>query len=325
MHAPAIPSEPDIRRAARLLEGYLPVTRMEAAPPPAGVAADLRLKLEQELPTGSFKVRGALVALHAAMQSAGGEFGGVVAASTGNHGAAVAWAARVLGVPAIIFLPAMPNPVKRSRILEHGARVVEAGPDITSARVAADAYAAEHGAFVLDDATDPNLPAGPGTIGAEIMAQCPDAAMVLVSVGDTALIRGVAAAVKGVRPDVRVVGVQAETADAYAASWRSGVATATADCDTIADGLATRVPEQANVDAIRQLVDDVVTVSDDAMLRAMRHLLVAAYVHAEPSASAAVAALHHPEVARHAAAGPVVAVITGCNTPPHLLARLLQP
>jgi threonine dehydratase len=315
--ATALPGQAGIAAARELLAQHLPRTRLVQATAPAGCVMRLHLKLEHELPTGSFKVRGALVALHAAL--AQGSVTGVTAASTGNHGAAVAWAARVMGVPATIFLPDNPNSVKRARILEHGARVVEAGPDITAARAAAEEFAADHDAFLLDDATDPHLPAGPGTIGAEIMDELPAVGTIVVPVGDTALIRGVAAAAKGVRADVRIIGVQAATAPAYADAWRSGRAEPTERCDTIADGLATRVPDPANVAAIRQVVDDVVTVTDTDILAAMRHLLITAQIHAEPSAAAAVAAL--PLLA--AADDDVVAIITGCNSPPHVLAMLV--
>jgi threonine dehydratase len=313
-----LPGPAEIAAAARLLEQYLQPSRLVRGVPPAGVAGDLHLKLEHELPTGSFKVRGALVALHRAMAEGG--VAQVTAASTGNHGAAVAWSARTLGVPATIFLPENPNMVKRSRILEHGAQVRESGPDIAAARSAAEAFAARHGALLLDDATNPYLPAGPATIGAEILAQLPEAATVVVPVGDTALIRGVAAAVKGVARGIRVVGVQAAAAPSYAQAWRTGEAVSTADCHTIADGLATRVPEPENVEAIREVVDDVVLVTDDAMLDAMRHLLRTVQVHAEPSAAASIAALH--QLAELPT--PIVAIITGGNTPPQVLARLLE-
>jgi len=121
----------------------------------------------------------------------------------------------------------------------------------------------------LNDATDPALPAGPGTIGCEILEQAPEAQAVYVPMGDTALIRGVAAAIKQQKPSVKVIGVQAATAPSYFLSWKSGAPTETESCNTIADGLATRTPDAKNVRAIRELVDDVVLVSDDEMLRAM--------------------------------------------------------
>ena len=137
----------------------------------------------------------------------------VTACSTGNHGAAVAFAAKTLGVPATIFLPENPNPVKRKKIEDLGARVVMTGStDLAEASRRASEYSARPGVYFLNDATDPVLPAGPGTIGLEIIDQLPDVASIYVPMGDTALIRGVGAAVKQLKPSVRIIGVQAERA-----------------------------------------------------------------------------------------------------------------
>src|SRR5262249_48420321 len=171
------------------------------------------LKLESEMPTGSFKARGALYALSAQMERAG--VTEVVASSTGNHGAAVAFAAKLLGVGAIIFLPEDANPVKRRRIIELGAEIVEHGADITGACEVAVQYSQRAAAFFLNDASDPDVPAGAATIGAEIVSQLPEVGSVWVPMGDTALIRGIASAVKHLRPPARIVGVQAEHAPAY--------------------------------------------------------------------------------------------------------------
>src|SRR4029077_11776818 len=131
----------------------------------------------------------------------------VVAASTGNHGAAVAYAARLLGIPATIFLPVAPNPVKRDRISGAGARIVEHGVDLAVAIDAAAEYAAREGAFFLHDASDEQIPAGTGTIGLEVIAQLPAIDTLYVPMGDTALIRGVASAAKALKPAIRIVGV----------------------------------------------------------------------------------------------------------------------
>ena len=124
----------------------------------------------------------------------------VVCASTGNHGAAVAYAAQLLGIRATIFLPAEPNPVKAARILALGARLVKAGADLSAAIDAAQQYAAREGAFFLHDASDPDMPVGTATIGAEIVEQLPAVDVIYVPMGDTALIRGVASAAKQRRP-----------------------------------------------------------------------------------------------------------------------------
>lgn len=152
-----------IRDARTFLSKYLSQTRLQGAPSVSRVAnAEVALKLESEQPTGSFKVRGALHALAVNLQR--GKIAGVVTASTGNHGAAVAYAASLLHVPCTVFLPVKPNPTKRSRIIELGATVREAGWNLSEAAVHAAAHAEQDGMFFLNDATDPDLPAGASTV-----------------------------------------------------------------------------------------------------------------------------------------------------------------
>jgi threonine dehydratase len=274
----------------------------------------VHLKLESELPTGSFKVRGAYYALrrHAGERNVAE----VVAASTGNHGAAVAWAARELGIAAQVFVPVGANAVKVARIKSLGARLTEVGADIEDARRAAESHASRTGALLLDDATDAHVPVGAGTIGLELLEQLADFETLYVPVGDSALIRGVAAAVKAQRPGVRVVGVQAAGAPAYYRSWQSGEVVTTPTADTIADGLATTRPTEANVVAVRTLVDEMVLVTEQAMRDAMQLLLTSDDVVAEPAAAASVAALLE---APRVHSGPVVALITGRNVAPELV------
>lgn len=303
--------------------GPTPIARATSLSSPGH---DVFLKIETGLPTGSFKVRGAIYALSvklardgtclAEAQRAKAE---VVCASTGNHGAAVAYAAQLLGVGATIFLPVDPNPVKAARILGLGARLVTGGVDLSAAIDAAQDYATRTAAFFLHDASDPDVPVGTATIGAEIVDQIPDVDVIYVPMGDTALIRGVASAAKQRRPSVRIVGVVAEQALAYLLSWRGArglglgadgsaeraegfderaeglglradAVIETATCDTIADGLAVRRPLAPNVAAIRELVDDVVAVSEQEMIAAIRHLHEREQVLAEPAGAAATAA-----------------------------------
>lgn len=305
-----MPSDNDV--ALRLIrERFAPTRVIRSSALSEQLGVDVHLKLECELPTGSFKVRGAYYALWRRRQA--GRIAEVVAASTGNHGAAVAWAARELGVAARIFVPERANPAKTARIRSLGADLTERGADIEAARREAEAYVANTGAFLLDDATDPDVPIGPGTIGLELLEQLPACRAVAVPVGDSALIRGVAFAMKKARPDVWIIGVQASGAPAYYRSWRSGAVVTTGSPDTIADGLATTTPTEANVAAMRSLVDDMVLVDDGAMLDAMRRLVDDDGVVAEPSAAASVAALlASPPSSR----GPVVALITGGNVAP---------
>lgn len=308
-----------IREAQQLLASYLPRTRLVPAAEMFPPEAQVHLKLETELPTGSFKPRGALLALvknvrHRAIQE-------VTASSTGNHGAAVAWAAKTLGIRATIFLPANPNPVKRKNIAALGARIVEAGgPDLAHAFQLAQEYSATPGIYFLNDATDPYVLAGPATIGLEILEQLPGVAAIYVPMGDTALIRGIGAAVKQQNPNVKLIGVQAERAPSYYLSWKAGHAVSTETCDTCADGLATRTPEPANVQAIREVVDDVILVSEDQMIDAVRLLYQREAVIAEPAGAASTAAFR-----KHPSAGPVTLLVTGANVPASIRQRADLP
>ena len=297
-----------VRDARELLARYLPVTPAVPAPSLSNDIVPVCLKLETHLPTNSFKPRGALYAL--ATNLSRRKITEVTASSTGNHGAAVAYAAKMLGVPATIFLPSNPNPVKREKIRELGARIVESGAaDLAQAFQDAAEYSRRPGIYFLNDATDPDLPAGPATIGLEIADQVPDVATIYVPMGDTALIRGLAAAAKQLIPGVTIIGVQAERAPSYYLSWKQGISVPTDTCDTCADGLATRTPDADNVRIIRDLVDDIMLVSEEQMLNAIRYLYEHEGVLAEPAGAAATAAF----LANPARDGPTVLLVSGAN------------
>jgi threonine dehydratase len=305
----AIPDWAAVQAARRFLGRHFAPTRLiPSASLTSGDRAPVYLKVESELPTGSFKVRGALYALHAEM--ARRQVAEVVASSTGNHGAAVAYAAKSAGIVAKIFLPCGANPAKQSRIRALGASIVEHGKDISEAAEAAEQYARNSNAFFLNDATNSDVPAGTATIACEILEQLPEVAAVWAPMGDTALIRGVAFAAKHLRPEIHIMGVQAERAPAYYLSWERGVPVPTSTCDTVADGLATRTPIPENVTAIRELVDEVRLVTEAQMLRAVEHLLAEERLVAEPAGAATTAAWIDDS---SAARGPVVLLLTGAN------------
>lgn len=286
-----VPGISTIREAQKFLTKYFAPTRSIAAPfLSQKTGKNVYLKLETELPTGSFKVRGAVYAL--AQQMNREPIQEVVACSTGNHGAAVAYAAKQFGIKAKIFLPTNCNPVKRGRVAALGAAIVESGgSDLASAFTLAAQYAKQPGVFFLNDATDQDLLAGPATIGCEILEQVPETSAIVVPVGDTALIRGIAAAAKHIAPHVKIIGVQANGAPSYYLSWKEGKVVGTETCETIADGLATRTPVAANVRDLRNLVDEVVLVSEEQMLRAIETLLLEEHVLAEPAGAASTAAV----------------------------------
>ena len=313
-----IPTSEQINDAREVLRAFLRPTRLVRAD---GIArdseTDIYLKLETELPTGSFKPRGALYALMKNLEQR--SIKGVVAASTGNHGAAVAYAAQLAKLPATIFLPESPNPIKRARIVALGASVMEVEWKAESLGNAAAAFAQEHDYYFLNDAEDDLVPVGTATIAAEILDEFPTPDVMIVPMGDTALIRGVAAEAKRRHPSVRIVGVQAVQAPAYARSWQEGRVVTTESCDTIADGLATCVPAKSNVREIRELVDEVRLVSEDEMIQGIRTLLFEEHLVAEPAGAAATAAyLQNPAAY---AGRSVVLLVTGSNIPDQLLSQ----
>lgn len=275
------------------------------------------LKLETDLPTGSFKPRGALYALMKNLEQRSVK--GVVAASTGNHGAAVAYAASLAKIPATIFLPESPNPIKRARIVSLGAEVREVESKGPSLANAAAAFAAENDYYFLNDASDELVPVGTATIAAEILDDLPAPDVMIVPMGDTALIRGVAAEAKRRHPAIRIVGVQASQAPSYFKSWHEARVVTTDTCDTIADGLATCVPLEHNVRVIRELVDEVCLVSEDEMLQAIGTLLFDEHVVAEAAGAAATAAFLQNPTAY--AGRTVVLLVTGSSIPHELLVR----
>jgi threonine dehydratase len=315
-----VPSISTIRETRRFLANHFTPTRLIHAPfLSQATGTGVCLKLETELPTGSFKVRGAFWALAQRMKR--GPIQEVVACSTGNHGAAVAAAAKQFGMAARIFLPANCNPVKRERIAALGATIVEiGGSDLASAFPLVSEYAKQPGVHFLNDATDEDLPAGPATIACEILEQLPAASAILVPMGDTALIRGIAAAAKQLAPQVKIIGVQAERAPAYFLSWKEDKVIGTERCDTIADGLATRTPEAANVRDVKRLVDDVVLVSEEQMLRSIETLLLEEHVLAEPAGAASTAALLKSSTG---CGDHVALVVSGANISREVLKRAI--
>jgi threonine dehydratase len=310
-----------VNDARELLRRFLRPTRLVRAERiGSDSGSQIYLKLETDLPTGSFKPRGAIYALIKKLERAstsGQTIKGVVAASTGNHGAAVAYAARLAQLPATIVMPESPNPVKRARITALGADVKEVEWKPESLASAAAAFAEEHDYYFLNDASDELVPVGTATIAAEILDELPNPEVIIVPMGDTALIRGVASEAKRRHPSVRIVGVQAEQAPSYVRSWQEDRVVTTNTVETIADGLATYVPLERNVRAIRELVDDVCLVSEEEMIKAIGTLLFEEHVVAEPAGAAATAAYVQNPTAY--AKRSVVLLVTGSSIPHELL------
>lgn len=309
----------EIQAAARRVEKHVVRTPLV---PFTGAVADrpLWLKPESLQPTGAFKLRGATNAVAVLSESA--RRSGVITHSSGNHGRALAHAARAAGVPVTVVMPARSPAVKVDAVRALGATVVQL-PD-AEFRVKAEEMAAEEGLTLVPPYDDASVIAGQGTVGLEIAADLPDVATVLLPVSGGGLISGVATAVKALCPRVRVVAAEPELAGDLAESFRTGRLTAWSaerTFRTAADGLrATSVGELPWMH-IQKYVDAVVTVSESSIERAMRRLAFEARLVAEPSGAVAIAAyLQHLD---ELPAGPVVAVVSGGNVAPELLGRVL--
>jgi threonine dehydratase len=246
---------------------------------------------------------------------------GVVAASAGNHAQGVALAAQMLGIKATIFMPEGAPIPKEKATRGYGADVTFHGRYLEDALAEARAFADRTGAVLIHPFDHPDIVAGQGTCGLEILEQAPDVKTVLVSLGGGGLLGGVAIAVKALRPDVRVVGVQAAEAAAYPASLAAGRPVALESMSTMADGIAVGLPGDITFAAVRDHVDEVVTVSEESLSRAVLAVLERAKMVVEPAGAAAVAAiLEHPD----AYETPAVAVLSGGNIDPLLLGKVIQ-
>jgi threonine dehydratase len=278
------------------------------------------LKCENLQRTGSFKARGAYVRISRLDDEERSR--GVVAASAGNHAQGVALAAQLLGIKATVFMPEGAPIPKEKATRGYGADVVFAGRYLEDALAAADAFAAETGAVLIHPFDHVDIVAGQGTTGLEIVEQAPrDLRTVIVPTGGGGLLAGVAIAVKALRPDVRVIGVQAKQAAAYPESLRQGHPVALQGMNTMADGIAVGLPGEVTFAAVRDHVDDVVTVSEESMSRALLALLERAKMVVEPAGAAAVAALLDDPTAYQT---PAVAVLSGGNIDPLLLGKVIQ-
>ncbi len=275
-------------------------------------------------PIGSFKLRGAYNKI--ATLSEDEQRRGVITYSSGNHAQGVAYAARALGVRAVVVMPRNAPPIKVESTRALGAEVVFVGPASSERKARAEELAAEHGYVIVPPYNDERIIAGQGTIGLEILEDLPEAETVLSPVGGGGLISGVAAALKLNRPQVRVIGVEPELAADAQASLRAGRVVefpAEQVSRTVADGLRTQSVGEMNFEHIRRYVDDIVTVSEQEILDAMRLLALNAKLIAEPSGAVTFAAfLFHagqlPRTQRN------VAIISGGNAEPELLAKLLS-
>jgi len=310
----------EIKAARDLLDGVARLTPVEGSRPLSErVGGPALLKCENLQRTGSFKIRGAYVRI--SRLSAAERARGVVAASAGNHAQGVALAASLLGTSSTVFMPAGAPLPKVEATRAYGAEIRFAGVTVDESLAAAAQFSAETGAVLIHPFDHADIVAGQGTVGLEILDQAPDVRTVVASVGGGGLISGTAAAIKAARPDVRVVGVQAAGAAAYPGSLAAGRPTPLDSMATIADGIAVGCPGDLTYAMVRDLVDGIVTVSEESLSQALLLCLERAKLVVEPAGAAAVAAImDQPELFEP----PVVAVLSGGNIDPVLLLRVLR-
>jgi threonine dehydratase len=310
----------DVEAAALLLRDVVRRTPLEHSRGLAErVGGPVWLKCENLQRTGSFKIRGAYTRISRLTPEERAR--GVVAASAGNHAQGVALAAQLLGARATVFMPETAPLPKVAATRAYGAEIVLDGPTLTEALEAAAAYAERTGAVFIHPFDHPDVIAGQGTVGLEILEQCPDVATVVVGAGGGGVCSGIAAAVKARRPSVRMVAVQAEMAAALPAALAAGRPVPLETMATMADGIAVAAPGPVTLAHVRALVDEVRTVTEEDLSRALLYCLERAKLVVEPAGVAAVAAvLAEPE----AFEPPVVAVVSGGNIDPVLLLKVVQ-
>ena len=310
----------DVEAAAALLDGVVRRTPLEHSRGLADrVGGPVWLKCENLQRTGSFKIRGAYTRISRLSDAARAR--GVVAASAGNHAQGVALAARLLGTRATVFMPETAPLPKLAATKSYGAEIHLLGQSLAEPLIAAAEFAERTGAVFIHPFEHHDVIAGQGTVGLEIVEQCPDVATVVVGAGGGGLVSGIAAAVKSRRPDVRVVAVQAEGAAAFPGSLAAGRPVPLTAMATMADGIAVPAPGELTFAHVRELVDELRTVTEEDLSRALLFCLERAKMVVEPAGVAAVAAVLADPASF---VPPVVAVLSGGNIDPVLLLKVVQ-
>ncbi|MER7815019.1 threonine ammonia-lyase [Streptomyces sp. NPDC096153] len=310
----------DVRGAQKMLSGVARLTPMEGSRHLSGlVGSPVHLKCENLQRTGSFKLRGAYVRISGLRPEE--RAAGVVAASAGNHAQGVALASSLLGVHSTVFMPKGAPLPKVAATRDYGADVRLHGHVVDETLAAAQEYAHETGAVFIHPFDHPDIIAGQGTVGLEILEQCPEVRTIVVGVGGGGLVAGIGVAVKTLRPDVRLIGVQAEGSAAYPPSLAAGRPVSIESPATMADGIKVGRPGDVPYALVEELVDDVRTVSEDALSSALLLCLERAKLVVEPAGASPVAALLSDPGAYD---GPVVAVLSGGNVDPLLMQRILR-
>jgi threonine dehydratase len=285
------------------------------------LGTELFLKVETINPIGCFKGRGASFFVQRIVAT--DRLRTMVCASAGNFGQALAHACRSHGLPLTVFASVNANPLKVARMRDLDADVILEGEDFDAAKFAAQAWAAHNNAWMVEDGREPEISEGAGSIGVELLAAQTRFDAVLVPLGNGALLTGVARWIKAHSPETRVYGVSSVHAPAMHDSWKRGEIVSYAQAQTIADGIAVRVPIPEAVTDMNGIVDDVLLVEEASILEAMKLLFAEERLVAEPAGAAGIAALiEHAELGKHSS---IATIICGSNmTADQIHARLLS-
>jgi threonine dehydratase len=310
----------DIERAAETVSQLALRTPMEGSRwLSALTGSEVRLKCENLQRTGSFKVRGAFTRMSRLSDEEKAR--GVVAASAGNHAQGVALAAQALGIKATVFMPEGAPIPKEKATRGYGADVVFHGRYLEDSLAQAREFQERTGAILIHPFDNADIVAGQGTCGLEIVEQAPGVETVVVPCGGGGLLSGIAIAVRARRPEVRMIGVQAEGAAAFPESLKAGHPVKLESMSTMADGIAVGLPGQVTFAAVRDFVDEIVTVSEASLSRAVLAILERAKMVVEPAGAAAVAAILD-DPSRFGTT--TVGVLSGGNVDPLLLGKVIQ-
>jgi len=309
-----------VRAAARVLDGVAVRTPLRDAPDlSARVGVPVALKCELLQPIGAFQIRGAYHALARLVGRGGAQ--GVVPASSGNHGQALAFAARQFGLRAVIVMPQSAPGIKVDGVRRHGGEVVLAGATRSPEQGArAEAIARDENLALIPSYDHPDVIAGQGTVGLEILEQRPETQTILVPVGGGGLIAGISVAIAALAPSIEIFGVEPAGAAKLTAALAAGEPQTLGNTTSIADGLLPRSIGTLTFDLLRRTVRGAVTVTDEDITDAVRYLHQHADLRVEPSGAVGVAALL---TGRVRPTGPTVVVLSGGNVDPELYQRLV--
>ena len=299
----------DIFAAAARLDGIIKRTRLlHSRQLSERAGSDVYLKLENEQTTGSFKLRGAYNAIASLPEHIRAR--GVIASSAGNHGLGVAYAAHALGIPATVYVPTNAPKIKRQGMTDLGATVDTSQPDYDAAMVAAKAHAKRTGAEYINPCLGDMVLAGQGTVALEIIQELPQLASIVVNVGGGGLLGGIASFVRRVAPHVHIAGAQSVNTNAVARSLEASRVVEIESLPTLADGLAGQIDDYA-LDIAQHGLDEMVTVSEEQIGRAIVWLHENEGVRAEGAAACATAAVLFRKLRKLTA--PAVIIVSGGN------------